>query len=480
MRIIVFSTLFLLTTFSNLAIGQDCECIGYSGKKQFFQKQTKSEKLCDAELYSWFLNQHAKQKICKGNQDILKIQYTCHRKGEPFKLRNQEYGCQKIDDMFGATQVAAAVAYSQVLSDENNIDPTEMIRSDNCEDAIQKSITDKIKDPAEGKIILNIKDKADLKNTLGSILVLNKQKLPAHILDDIENAAVTFWIHNDNNWFNGGSGGNDIGNTHGMKLEFTKNLKGTGYQLTISYETNLYTNWSNPANPSANFRLAPDGGWLVTQFFIEENIAKVMLEKKKQGDAFYWSASGGIHQLNKDDPDGAFGIGSALGSQRWLHSTLNNHQAGSARHYDNLPQFGESEVAPMVEGSIGKRTSLMTGQDTRVFLKTEGSARLTGVSDASYVGGDTGIFVDRRLIGSSAVRAGFGYQAKVYSDQTTQDSKYFEVIVGTKHLEAGFRYDWNSGLLPGYQNALPVDFENRDELQQEDQNIWQVYIKGKW
>ncbi len=131
---------------------------------------------------------------------------------------------------------------------------------------------------------------------------------------------------------------------------------------------------------------------------------------------------------------------------------------------------------------IGKRSTFLKDDNTRVYAEGKLGARLTGIKNASNINGEMGLFIDQEFSDSTVLRVGVGYKTTFYFDksQSSKQVKYFKVMVGDETFEGGLRYNFISSILPEYQNALPSDFEGREDLKADEENILEVFIKNKW
>ena len=472
----------LLCLFPIFSIAQDCKCIASFNENQIINKELPSEGRCLAEVENYIFAQYKQGNICKTLPHNFSAEYSCQFQGSAKRLLSEDFSCKKFDSIYDASEVAGAVAQAKILGYLELLDPTRLVRNTKCIDGVKIHLNPVyhynkgIK--ADNIVRLSIKDKAELKHTLKKIINSKKLEMPGDVLDRVDNINFKFLLKNDVAQLEkGGVSGDDLGFTHQLIVAVTKKLKGTGYHLFLAYETNLYTTPTTPGDENREY--SADGNYSVNQYFIEENIAKVILEKEKEGDAVYWKAGGAIHEINKSNTKGTLGSLSALGNQTAVHDAQNNNKAGTSKNLNNISQDG-SDLGAMIEAVIGKRTSLFTNQNTRIFVKTEASTRLTSIQNASNVGADVGVYIDKAFQNGTVIRAGIGKSAKVYIDSSTQDNNYFEIIVGGEEYEGTFRYNLGSGTIAGYQNPLPSNVTNREEHIPIEEGMIEIYIKKKW
>ena len=449
---------------SILLIGKSagsCLCKAERGGSVIHQERAEHPVACKEKLASWAFRKASSNKICSGNEEDFKIKWSC---GGDFLEKT--FSCKEMEEAIIAKALVDSALYSQYLASPEKLAPT--IPSVGC----GEDMPVQPQSSADQKIILKIEDENELRSVVKKLL----PGIGESVLDSIDSGSLKFLLHNDNYVDGGEAKGDDMGDTHGFELSFTKDA-GNGYEMTISYASNLYTNFANPENKG--FWKDEEGNWHVAQYFIEENIGKILLEKQKKGDAFFWRVGGGVQQLNKSNPMGTFGLFSALGSQNIFHKQVSESYPGTAKLYDNLGQKGD-EVAPFIEMGVGKRQTVAQKGPARVFLEGDLGARITGVEDASYVTIDAGAYYEINLGRNIGFKAGGGYQASVYADGTGMKGRHVDVIMGSRKIEAGLRYENRSMEIPGYQNALPSTVENREMFAPKDDVVWSVYIKYKW
>lgn len=464
MRIIL--TLFLVF-FGRLSFAQ-CECEATANGHPFFSKTVGSSSQCKQALANHAAEAKKTGAMCPtGDEEKREFQLTwsCGKLGENPEKHEKIFACDELEDISHAQELLKAALYASNYADGAVIEPK--APSPECgEDAAAPPLA-----PEDHKIVLKIKNQEELKSVLRSMLPKDSEK---SVLDSVEDGNIRFLIHNDYA-LTGESKSDDVGDTHGFELTFTK-AAGDGYNLQITYESNLYTNFADPKNIA--FWTDEDGNYHFAQYYIEENIGKIILEKQASGDAFYWRLGGGLQELNKSDGEGTFGVLSALGSQAKFHETVAEN-SGGARLYDNLGQEGD-EISPFVEMDLGKRQTLIESGRSKVFVKGEVGSRITGIDDASYLSGSAEAHFERLIGETFTVRVGGGYRAELYADDSQTEARYVDVVVGSRKFKAGMRYEKRFSKVPGYQNALPPNYVNRDLYAPKDDAVWSVYVQYNW
>jgi hypothetical protein len=413
------------------------------------------------------------------------VKSSCHSEKKEIIFKPISLNCGEFEGMLNVESILESVLYATTYTQAERLEPTsKIINEEECNNTKSDTKHYSLKDITEIKLDrlkLKVSSRSELDSIIKEIFPNIKGDLPGAMLDKVDNYSFSLYLHNDNNLADIEKGGDadDVGNTHGLKMIFSKAISQEGYVIDLEYESTLFTNFQNPIEKG--FYKDEFGNWHVNQYFIEENIGKVVLRKQKEGEAYYWSVAGGIQELNKSDGHGTLGMFSALGSQVAFHKKMSEVKPGSARLYNNIGQGG-SEVAAMIGAKVGKRFTMTQDNNTRAFLETEAQARLTGVNKASYVGIKLAPYVDYQVNTNTAVRAGIGMKTKLYSDKSTQSATFFEVVAAGKTFEAGFKYEMNTDSIPSYQNALPTlvyndEFRNRYQPPAED--IWTIYVKVK-
>jgi hypothetical protein len=480
MQILLIISILLISTsaFSR------CKCNATKNGNYFFQQDTESSNICKQVVQEEAFRQYKNGLICNQKHALLNIEVSCEKENRNSIYKSLKLSCEEFEGMLNAESIIDSLLYTTAYTKPENIDPMAEIKNDvYCEKDTSLQIAKQDTKVYPGDAIkLVIKNRDDLISVIQDSFPNLKGEVPGAMLDKIEDNSLSVYLHNDNNLADLEKGGDadDMGDTHGLKLTFSRAIANGEYVVDIEYESRLFTNFKDPTDKG--FYKDTFGNWHVDQLFIEENIGKVVLRKQKNGDAYYWSVAGGVHQLNKDNGNGTLGIFSALGSQVAFHKKMSEIKPGSARLYNNIGQSG-SETEAMVEGKIGKRFTMTSSVDTRTFLEAEAQARLTGVNDASYVGVRVAPYADYQLTRNVALRAGVGLQSKFYSDGSRQSGTFFEVVAAGKSVEAGFKYEMYNDGIPTYQNPLPNSMYNKEEksdLAPPNENIWTIYFKAKY
>lgn len=484
--------IFLAFLFSTNIYGS-CLCRATKNGMFYFEQRVKSKAKCESEILTHNLQSYKQGRICTNERSSISIKWACVKNKNDMNLKPKIFSCSEIVGMGNVETMLSAVNFATVFTQPKALSPTAMIEADakeKCTEKDEKVSQKKSEKSDDNKNIsksdikgvgVHINNDIELLATLEKVLPKKYQPIPGEILDQIKSGTFSFHLLNDNNIVDiqGGGVGDDIGKTHGLKINFEMALDRPGYKMAIEYASDLYTNFTDPINTQNSRWWDDQGNVHASQNFIEENIGKILIEKEKKGDAYYYSYGGGVHQLNKTNGKGTLGILSALGSQTKFHEFVVNN-GGKARLYNNIGQPNDDEVSLFVEGKLGKRTTLLQTDNTRTFLEYEAKARLSGVEDSSYIGVKGAAYVDYQVTQDFATRVGLGHESKVYASGDTTNVKFVEVVMGSKKYEAGFKYEFSNSETPSYQNALPDSFVDKHLYIPKSEGIWNAYVKYKF
>lgn len=445
---------FIFVSYTVLA---DCLCEGISNSKLFIQKKARSQDSCKAGIIEELLAEH-KQGIFCLSEESIEIKWRCDG-----SLSQKKISCDLLRDIVtGEESLILAQSIEGLLTSDYSPQIT-------CDDRKMEGMS------------LNFKDKKEFEQSMNDLGLKGSE-----ILDRVNDGTFTLVSTNDNLITDMGHGGksNDRGNTHALLMKFDKALNDE-YFVTISYESNLFTQFTNPEKP--NYKKNAQKITHVSQFFIEENLAKLTLSKAKNGDALFGDVGGGVHQLNKDKINNSV-IFSALTQQRGFHNLFIDHQQRTnpgqkvvTKVYNNVPQRG-SKTGVMLEGALGKRHTVdgLSGDRMRTFLEGSATGRLTSIDNASYAGGEVSANTDIRFFRETTLRLSGGVRSKVYITSQTTNEKFVNVSVGNRKFETGITVTEPDKKLAGYQNPLPQNMARRDELAPGKNKFYQVYFKVKW
>tara|TARA_R110000868_G_scaffold104087_4_gene286266 strand:- start:4050 stop:5123 length:1074 start_codon:yes stop_codon:yes gene_type:complete len=342
---------------------------------------------------------------------------------------------------------------------------------------------------ATSAIRLHFSSDQELKS---AITTLADEASASKIFDEVKNGKVTLQLLNDFNFEDSNSGdlskvNDDLGRTHGYKITIHKNIAPIGgdkYYLTLSYESELYTNSDQPEAFKADYREIlyrnDDGFWQGDIYYKEENILKLMINKVKSKDAYYWKAGAGFHQINADDADRPFLL-SGVTQQAWFHRAINNSRGAVYREYNYLAQPNASRSGVEIEAEFGRDMTILEGDHSRTYIRTGVEARLSNIENSSFVGAYISLGHDIHNQDSTlpGIRVVTGYLARKYSDSIYSES-FAELSIQGENLGASVRYVVPHTDDPAYLNALPLDFEARDaNVPNREPTIWLI-VEGKF
>lgn len=451
-------------------------CKGNYKGYAFVDKPIKDAEECKSEILTELFAKYKHGAVCLIEKEI---QVSWYHGEAPEKLEEKSFSCQTFRDLLEAegSLVSINIINDGLKSAEPKVD---------CEPV--PLITEMVPKIEENpKLGIQFKDEKELKETLKELKKKGAKIDVSEVFDKLKNGSFSMRLLNDNNFAKLGTkgSGSDRGLTHGMNLKFEHNVKDGKYTMLIEYDTSLYTSYTNPSDPNYTH---VGGVTHVDQNFIEENIAKVVLKKVKSDNAFYWTAGGGFHELNKDDPNRSSLISSIKQQENFHKWFIQMQQKGdpskrvTTKIYDNIAQEG-SERSVMVEGSIGGRiaTKPFGTPDVKVFVDAEIGGRLTGVKGASYLESKVSANADLRLVGNLSARGTYEKSARLYTTGQMTSDNTIAVTVGTRAVQVGIKLvDQDKGRLPAYLNPLPKDFPDRKYYSPAPSRTFQMTAKVLW
>lgn len=458
--------IYLFAFISTFAFACDCDFIS-QGRVKYLGKVINAES-CRGKILDSLYEDFKKGGSCS---DKIEVDWKCSGKYE-----KKSFSCSTFADLLDAesTFVATSVAVG-TLSASHALAP----------DALFCTKEESQYSTVSNGLILPVASKEELKQIMARIA---PKQYPGDIFDKIDNYSVELSLANDNNRVYNAltdtKSSNDKANTHSYSYKIEKKLNDEGYLLEVSWKSDLFTSYTNPRKP--DYYKDANNVTHVSQYFIEENLAKIAIKKEKDGDKVFWSVGGGVHELNKDDPD-RFIMFSGLTQQQKYHEwKIDNHlkngdQKIITKMYNNTPQEG-SELSAFIEGSVGKRETIdiLSGSRIRTFVEAEAGARLTGIKDASSVSAGGSLNLDVKLIAGTAARLSAGARGTVYANGDRDTEKFIDVTVGTKNVQVGYRYTQNDRMLTSYQNPLPQTYVFRKEDGPPKNDSHKIYLRVAW
>ncbi len=337
---------------------------------------------------------------------------------------------------------------------------------------------------------IDIKNDTELKKVLNETL---DEDTASDFFDKIQNSKLSVALSNDYNFSDGNDPdpnvpADDLGRTHGLEISFVKNIapiiNKDEYYISITYSTELYSNSTEPAAFQNDYRDVlyqnEEGVYVADQWFKEENFFKAVLGKFESKDAYYWKAGVGFHEINAEENDRGVLL-SAIGQQRFHHELLNRNE-NRYRVYNNIAQDNVSEMGAMIEGEVGRDFTFSESDVRRTWLRVGSKSRLTSVDDASYIGlyGQIGHdYVNSKKVG---FRLQTGLTADLYADGSAYSDSYIGLGIHIKPLKmaVSLKYIVPFTKDPGYLNALPQDFTNRDANAAPGEPIFQFNVDGRF
>jgi hypothetical protein len=456
MRLLIFIFLFS-------SLGHACECVVNLQGKPLFSGITSSENECYEKHVAPLMGPKAVE-LCPDNKTELALNWGCKEGGKNKPPITNFIDCK------GAAPVAAA----------------HLVNSLNAFPGVNKRVTGHLVDdsgtsckpgtapvgaaePKPGetlgaeKIQLSFASEAELREAL-------KKMVPGGILDrPLDGWEVNFAMPNDNGGLGAldgifGNPGDDQQYTHGYRLSAAKGI-GNGYHLTIEKSSDLYTQ----RVPGRRGRFDSQGVYHVDQYFLEENMLKLIVDNKDKGQATYFKAGGGWQNLNNEKAGGF--LTSAAGQQRDWHNALIDVDPKLAPKYHNIGR-GMDKDGIYVEGAVGVQGEKVLSDTVRVKGSAEvGAGASTISSDIAHVRGEVTGSVDYQPRGwDYATRVGVSSEVTKYNGSPAQlkNTAFWEI--GSEKGAVGVAYTTRSTSQgPGYHQ-----FDNGKE------SIMSIYGKYRW
>lgn len=455
---LIFISLFIASAFA-------CDCSFDKGPNLFLLGQTQSQERCQGKILESLYTEYKLQKTC---QNSIDINWKCDDKKE-----SKSFPCKTFESMLDAE---ASFRASETMNDI--LSGRVIVAAPECADE-NTSVPETVSKTAR----FEVKSKDELRKVLAQL----GPKYPGQILDTVDKYSVSVSLDNDNSLADASAqknnSSNDMANTLGMNYIIQKSLDGKGYVVEVSWNSQLYTSYTDPLKPKYT---KINGISYTNQNFIEENIGKILLKKVKNGDKVFWSIGGGFHELNKDDMDRNPLI-STVNLQKEFHQLVNDQKFQTAngtvkvKNKENHPQSG-SEKTVFIEGNIGKSMTIgpLSGQRVRTYVEADAGGRVTGIKDASYANFTGSVNMDTRLWGQSALRLSAGHRSTVMVTGETSQTQFYDVLVGSKHVQVGYRFSDNDRKLASYKNPLPDTYVNRDRDVPDQNNTHSLMLKIAW
>lgn len=213
-------------------------------------------------------------------------------------------------------------------------------------------------------------------------------------------------------------GGDDSGNTHGMKLTASKVIK-DAYTLKLDFGTSLFAQdlRDEEGNYLGERRLdLGEERNFFKQNFTNEMVAKLWVDNIPKGKSSYYRAGVGFIKI---DSVNSKGLLTGTGQQDTWHRKALNIFA-----YENVarPDLG-TRASPDFEAFLGLQLNIINPKSTcRLRLATEAGARLNGVGAHYLQGGASQFMYFQRK--NSRVAASIGFDEKVILHQGGAEASY--------------------------------------------------------
>lgn len=464
----------------------DCLCrsMNMQGYKTF-EKQVASADDCKAEILTNMHERFLQARVCVIEKTV-DIKWACGTADTELEKKavdcglfrdmqaaDQNYESFKIlDDSFGLNKPLTACSEKQDDNEDHRLTALE---------AAERRFL-----PPTPKVGLQFKNRSELEAALYDLKNKGLKLNVSNIFDRLKNGSFSMNLQNDNLVTKLGTkgSGSDRGLTHGLSMKMVRNIGDGTYTMILEYDSALYTSYADPVNP--DYRKI-DGVTHVSQTLVEENISRMVIAKAKNGDAFYWSAGGGVHEINRSDFDRNMLFSAAKQQIAFHEYFIGLQQKGdvnknvTTKRYHNVATSG-SDYELFVEGNVGKRISLpIKSRNFRAFIDANVGGRLTGVNGASYASGEVSLNADLRLTGDVALRTTAGRRAKVYITGQKTSEEFIEVTLGSRTFQQGFRIvNQDRGRMPAYLNPVAPDYANRDANAPKASRTYQLFFRVAW
>ena len=274
----------------------------------------------------------------------------------------------------------------------------------------------------------------------------------------------------------------DEGETHGVEIRASF-LRGEYKYLTLSYETNLYTD--------SSYEKGPSGGYLQT--FTNEQLYYASFDNLSSADSFTYKVDFGVVGLNGDNDTS---LCYASTQQRLLHNGL-DEKILKCRFYDveNVLDSSKNEHGGFLKMDVGKsfnfvNSSNTLGAQSRIYLAPEISTIIpisnleVGISGDLFLGLQNNPYDQFIIFGDVTIpRNALGFHLgvdapvsvhQVSSENETKVGYSFKPSIETGvrfwGLEASYKLQMNNGSLPNY---IPENYKYSQSL-----NGQEVYDQG--
>lgn len=482
-----------LLFFSTTTYAKYCLCESKNGNSTIVSSEVESAEACKRKITDTIIKNFDTFGFCL-DKSVVNIKWKC-ASPEDFmaKYKDQSISCEEIRPAFSAVSMIQSI---KTIDQLNNTELGTLEAP--CLSKYQKELEDILLSQLDAQpvgdsraIQIEFSNEKDLKAAI-------EKFAPGHYLDFVKNSSLEVNLTNDNNPFRAVSddftGGDDLGYTHGLKIEFKKRLDDK-YTMSISYSTDLYSNTTRPQwrtndnqdDAGRNTAIIYDSNSIdknkdvflkgnynhetgkYNQFFIEENKLKAIVEiiDDENNNVFY-KVGAGVHQINASKTDGNILL-SSLTQQDKYHDKAGFHT------YDSLKQPGRDQTRTFVEAGAGRIDNFWQTDRQRISMRSEADVSLTGVDGASYAQAGAALRYDyQNGENATAYRAQAKVQARVYSTGETQKKASVEFIIDSKRHRFGLEVARRSGDDPLYLQAHPVSY-HRDEIDKANKAITDRY-----
>jgi len=443
MWVLIISWFWSFPSFGN------CECVYKVQGLKKNEVMAENTAKCFTHLKEYLLNNLDIDQVCKIKR-VVSTSWSCGNKSQA----SSQFSCTKLEEDFATKAIDSVSGLSYFFSDNSHLEVSPL--TGGCPPTHIGVLDNMAYDLNANKIKLNFKSKSDLEKALSAFVagsVFDRSK---------EDWNFFFRLPNDNKGYGlfdklFDDFGNDQGNTHGIELSISKGINDS-YHLTMEYKSQLYTQ-RQPKGIKVKFEKAPVPGSRVPieelekevlayvqnsdgtfdQRFLEENIAKIIIDNKDSEDATYYKVGVGWQQINEEK------LGNILFSTAKQQKEWHDLLGSMAPQYRYLGGHGVENGA-IAEVAIGSENELFRGEDTRITSNIElGISGSTITSTANYVEARGSISFDyQNSKDSMAYRLGVGAQSKKYF-KTSSPKTYADITfdMGKKSFFCGITVSKN-------------------------------------
>lgn len=236
----------------------------------------------------------------------------------------------------------------------------------------------------------------------------------------------------------------DFGYTHGYAVSGGKKLENDQY-LRFEYTSDLYT---RPLNPSQTESANAVGEVVVKQFFVNDNIARFVLDNINEGKLFYWRGEFGWEKLDNRQTNNA---AQASRQQELLHNFLNRLDPGTTKKPVYVTEAEITSEGLIVGAYVGLQKYFKPIESCGVGGRIEIGHRENQIKDADYSEASAFGSAICQQPGSKSIsyRLDVGVQNRLH-DEGRQEEAFVDISVSVKTWRVGIKVEKIQGELHNY------------------------------